>query len=83
MRHAARTPDDGRVSACGAGGEDVVLGEDHGVGQDLNQLLVQEAHVASAEEPNVARPLLLDGHQLLRGGQQRSVNTSASEAGSE
>jgi hypothetical protein len=33
----------------------------HGVRQHLNELLVHEAHVASAKEPQAARLLVLDG----------------------
>ena len=50
----------------GAGGEDVVLSEHQRVAQYLHELLVQEAHVARAEEPDVLGPARLDGDQLLQ-----------------
>ena len=43
----------------------MVGGEHHGVRQDLNQLLMQEAHVARAEEADCLGAVLLNGQQLL------------------
>ena len=54
-------------SLSGAAAVVVARREDHGVAQDLDQLLVAKPHVARAKEPDAAWALLLrDGHQLLR-----------------
>ena len=49
--------------------------DDHGIAQDLDQLLVHEAHVAGAEEAEVASALLLDGEQLLHGHKEGGQTT--------
>jgi hypothetical protein len=40
--------------------------EHHRIAKDLYELLVQEAHVAGAEEAECLRPALLNGDQLLQ-----------------
>ena len=55
-----------RVRARRAGRVDVVPGEDERVGEELDDLLVEEAAVARAQHDNVFGRALLDALQLLQ-----------------
>ena len=54
-----------RARCCCTSACRVTNREHHGVAQDLDQLLVEESHVARAEEADVARAGLLNGQELL------------------
>jgi hypothetical protein len=57
--------DDGRVRTRAARRVDVITSEHHRIRKDLNQLLVQEAHVARAKEAYILGSILLDSQQFL------------------